>query len=544
MQRIFAHIRHKASLIAATGAMAFAFNASAQHTPAPYDSASMHKAAQYAATITASDLRKHLSEIASDAYEGRMTGEKGQKMAAAYLSGHYKSIGLSGPVTTDQPYFQAFNLEKTTHSSGQHILTRQKKRLNTRADFLLYNNFEMPDGQSIELVFAGHGVENERYSDYAGVDVRGKAVLVLDGEPQDAQGKYLLSGTEKASTSLVGRIQKTRLAREKGAKAIFLVSRSDDDFRSLSGYFGRRGSALAFPPKQQDDSPVGVFLIPPARMTDFLGTTPQKMKKMQESLAKKGQKLNGALRNTLQIKAGIERQLVETENVLAFLEGTDLKDEVLVVTSHYDHIGITNGEINNGADDDGSGTVGVMEVAEAFALAAADGHRPRRSILFMNVTGEEVGLLGSQYYAENPVFPLENTIANLNIDMIGRIDPDKASQPQYVYLIGADMLSSELHLWSEETAKRFVPDLELDYKFNAENDPNRFYYRSDHYNFAKNGVPVIFYFNGTHEDYHKPTDDVEKIEFELMAKRAQLVFYTAWQLANRPTRPVVDKAKK
>ncbi|WP_251742777.1 M28 family metallopeptidase [Gramella sp. AN32] len=232
-----------------------------------------------------------------------------------------------------------------------------------------------------------------------------------------------------------------------------------------------------------------------------------------------------------------------TENVVAFMKGSEKPEEYVVISSHYDHVGVDDqGNVYNGADDDGSGTVGVLEIAEAFAKAKRDGYTPKRSIIFLNVTGEEKGLVGSKYYTDNPIFPLENTVADLNIDMIGRIDPDHEGKDPYIYLIGSDKLSKELHNLSEEVNKKYM-NIDLDYKYNDENDPNRFYYRSDHYNFAKNNIPIIFYFNGTHADYHKMTDTPDKIEYDLMAKRAQLVFLTAWEIANREARLVVDKAE-
>ncbi|MCB0769415.1 MAG: M28 family peptidase [Flavobacteriales bacterium] len=231
------------------------------------------------------------------------------------------------------------------------------------------------------------------------------------------------------------------------------------------------------------------------------------------------------------------------ENVLAFIEGTDKKDEIIVLTAHYDHIGVENGVVYNGADDDGTGTVAMIEIAEAFALAKAQGHGPRRSVLVMPVSGEEKGLLGSRYYSEHPVFPLENTVADLNIDMIGRVDSAHADSDPYIYVIGSDRLSSELHAVNER-ANSMGPDLVLDYTFNAPDDPNRFYYRSDHYNFARKGVPSIFYFSGVHEDYHQPGDDVEKIMFDLLVQRTHLVFHTAWILANQEDRIAVDKVSE
>jgi Zn-dependent M28 family amino/carboxypeptidase len=228
------------------------------------------------------------------------------------------------------------------------------------------------------------------------------------------------------------------------------------------------------------------------------------------------------------------------------MEGTDKKDEVVIITSHYDHIGKrSSGEgdlINNGADDDGSGTVAVMALAKAFTKAKADGKGPRRSILFMTVTGEEKGLLGSDYYSKNPIFPLANTVVDLNIDMIGRTDPGHEGKKPYVYVIGSDRLSSELHKISESTNETYTK-LDFDYMYNAEDHPDRIYYRSDHWNFAKNDIPIIFYFDGIHADYHKPSDEVDKIEFDNLQLRAQVVFYTAWELANRDKRIEADLKK-
>ena len=234
-----------------------------------------------------------------------------------------------------------------------------------------------------------------------------------------------------------------------------------------------------------------------------------------------------------------KRKWIKGENVLGYIEGTDLKDELIIITSHYDHLGIHDSLVFNGADDDGSGTVATLEIAEAFMLAKKEGNGPRRSVLIMPVSGEEKGLLGSKYYTNHPVYPLENTFANLNIDMIGRLD-DWHDTANYVYLIGADRLSQELHDISEQVNKEHI-GLNLDYKFNEDDDPNRYYYRSDHYNFAKNNIPVIFYFNGVHEDYHKATDTVDKIDFEKIQTITRLVFLTAWELANRDERAVVDK---
>ena len=227
-------------------------------------------------------------------------------------------------------------------------------------------------------------------------------------------------------------------------------------------------------------------------------------------------------------------QTIRGENVLGYIEGSDLKDELLIITAHYDHLGKHDSLIFNGADDDASGVSAALEIAEAFMLAKKAGHGPRRSILIMPVSGEEKGLLGSRYYTDNPIYPLENTVANLNIDMIGRLD-DWHDNGNYVYLIGSDRLSYDLHNLNEKINDEYI-EIDLDYRFNDKDDPNRYYYRSDHYNFAKNDIPVIFYFNGVHEDYHKPSDTIEKIDFDKINTITRLIFLTAWEIANRDER--------
>jgi len=240
----------------------------------------------------------------------------------------------------------------------------------------------------------------------------------------------------------------------------------------------------------------------------------------------------------------LPRGINASENVVAYIEGSEKPDEVIVISAHLDHLGTKNDLIYNGADDDGSGTVAILEIAEAFKRALDNGYGPKRSILFLHVTGEEMGLLGSKYYTSvNPIFPLENTVANLNIDMIGRHDEKHQKNRNYVYLIGSDRLSNELHEISEKNNEKYT-QLDLDYTYNAKNDPNRFYYRSDHYNFAKHGIPSLFYFSGTHNDYHRPTDTPDKIEYEIFETRTKLAFYTAWELANREERIVIDKVKR
>lgn len=476
----------------------------------------------YAATITEEDLYDYLSVLASDALEGRETGERGQKMAAAFIRHHFEQLGLQGPVKEGESgYYQKVEL-----------LAGRPGNIYIKARGQTYKNFEeiaylgagyTKGEKTIDLVFAGNGEEQA----YEALNVKDKGVLILT----DDWMKYR---------------RLSSLARKKGAHAVFFVAATTQAAhqqlvqnlkkRTLSHPTLRlKASELAI---AQENFATGAFFISPEAAASIMGTSFQKL---QEAAQPAGNKRLAKLKPAAaSFQLAHQQDTVLSENVLGYLEGGDKKEELLVITAHYDHIGRDGEHINNGADDDGSGTSAVMELAEAFVQAKKEGRGPRRSILFMLVTGEEKGLLGSEYYAANPVFPLENTVANLNIDMIGRVDPKYESNPDYVYLVGADRLSSELHDISERTNATYT-NLKLDYTYNDENHPDRIYYRSDHWNFAKNGIPVIFYFNGIHADYHRPSDTIEKINFSALQKRAHLVFYTAWELANRDNRLKVDK---
>ncbi|SDR87925.1 M28 family metallopeptidase [Winogradskyella sediminis] len=228
-------------------------------------------------------------------------------------------------------------------------------------------------------------------------------------------------------------------------------------------------------------------------------------------------------------------ELNDSQNVIAYIEGAEFPNEFVYITAHSDHEGVKDGQIYNGADDNGSGTAAVLEIAEAFSQAVKEGNRPKRSIVFLHVTAEEIGLYGSKFYTNHPIFPLDNAVATLNIDMIGRVDDRHKDNEDYIYVIGSDRISTELHYITEQANTTFT-NLQLDYKYNDENDANQYYYRSDHYNFALNDVPVIFFFNGEHQDYTKPTDTADKINYPLLAKRTKLIFSTAWYLANSKTR--------
>ncbi|ANQ48664.1 M28 family peptidase [Flammeovirga yaeyamensis] len=487
---------------------------------------------KYMSTITPNELKEHLTIIASDEYEGRETGERGQKMAADYIAKYFMSEGLVGPVKDNpNPYFQQFDLYSSKYTSFE--ITSGGHKAELFEDIFPYGNFSL--NKETDLIFIGFGDTSKDFDDYANADIKGKGVVFFQNSPEEYKGE---SGDKN------GLRQKARMAAEKGAAFAIILADTDEEFttqtKRYASYLKKGKLSFEKPNSEQAASSFGVILAKPSSFMAIMGKDQSKFQKTIQKNLKKG-KAPAHESFKISINAKYETRRVPTENVLGFMEGTDLKDEILVVTAHYDHVGIIDGKIHNGADDDGSGTTGLLEVVNAFSQAKKEGNGPRRSILFMTVTGEEKGLLGSEYYSSHPIFPMENTIADLNIDMIGRGDAEHKDQPNFVYTIGSDMLSSDLHNIHLEVSKTFKPDLLIDYTYNDKDDPNRYYYRSDHYNFAKHNVPVIFYFNGTHEDYHQPTDTVDKIQFNEMANRAQLVFATAWELANREKAPVVDK---
>jgi hypothetical protein len=517
------------------------------------------KSTVYASTISAQDLKKHLTYIASDSLEGRDTGSEGQRKAAVYIANHFAKLGLQAIAPQkdgSKGYFQYFNLYQKGWKDAYVKINGKKKEF--FKDFFPNGLTSIPDEQSMSVVFVGYGIEKDdgsasRYNDYEKINVEGKAVVFFEGEPKDKDGKNLITKNEEKSdwSERAGLQKKINIALNHGAKMFFIVSDTDNrKFESLAaerkavlGRFSSLNFSSTAATEKATSNPT--FFVSPEMAAEMLNVKVQKLEKIKTEISENGKNNSNKLKESIvSIKAERGEVPVETQNVMGYMEGTDKKDEVVLITAHYDHVGIQNGQIHNGADDDGSGTCAVLEIAEAFAKAKAEGNGPRRSILFMTVTGEEKGLLGSQYYTDkDPIIPLANTVCDLNIDMIGRIDKQHAPKEEYVYIIGADKLSSELHQISEDVNKKYI-NFDLDYTYNDPKDPNRFYYRSDHYNFAKNKIPVIFYFTGVHEDYHRPGDDVEKILFPKYQQITRLVFQTAWELANRDERIKVDSNKQ
>lgn len=522
--------------------------------PAPYPVPARRPAADWAPTyakrITATGLRTDLTVLASDAYAGRATGQPGQQLAATYLAHAFSTAGLSGPVAgSDNPYYQSFTLRRTGLDPASSVTVGGRTFVVGKDFYVLLRQ----PATVLQPAFVGFGISTAGYADFTPADpaLQGKDLVLLLDEPRTPTGQPLLAQEGPASpygqpgfAELLARSPQLSTLAPRATIRILpsaaALARVPQDYANLYGWADR----IAFPDAADAPAPTGanVYFVSPEMGAALLGTTEAGLAAYRQAVSVAGKPLASPfqpLAATVQVRERSET--FTTANVLGYLPGSDKKDEVVVLSAHYDHVGVQHGQVYNGADDDGSGTVAVLAMARAFAQAKRDGHGPRRSLLFLAHTAEEIGLLGSQYYTDHPVFPLAATVANLHLDMVGRVDSLHAgSQGDYLYLLGDNWLSTELHRLSEATNRRAARPLQLDYRYNSLADPSHLYYRSDHYNFAKHGVPVIYYFSGFHRDYHQPGDDVAKIDFPALTWRSQLVFRTAWAVANRPERLRLD----
>lgn len=492
----------------------------------------------YAQSITAENIKQHVYVLASDSLEGRETGQLGQYKAADYIAKHFKRIGLntSSQVEGQASFYQNFNLEKIRWAKSYLIMGQDTLFL--FKDIYAKGEMLFPQETTLTPVFLGYGIEDNMYSDYTNKNIIGKAAVILQGEPM-LNNTSLITGTTQTSEWSEGWQKKALLAYKKGAKAVFIVSPvTNDTFTSAIKRMRETKNGFSMGVESELLKEKALFITEQQACKLFNTDTTLLNEWKRKPLERANAFKKATTTCRLKINALVEK--IPTQNVIGLLEGSDLKDEYIVVSAHYDHLGKrADGKIFYGADDDGSGTAAVLNMAEAFAQAKKEGKGPRRSLLFTAFTGEEMGLLGSNHYTMNPLFPLSKTVANLNIDMIGRVDKEHENDSNYVYLIGSNRLSQELHQLSEATNKKYTT-LSLDYKYNDPADPNQLYYRSDHYNFAKHGIPVIFYFTGLHEDYHKTTDTPDKLLYRKTSTISKLVFLTAWELANKEERIVVD----
>jgi Zn-dependent M28 family amino/carboxypeptidase len=472
-------------------------------------------AAKFASTITQKDLKEKLTIVASDEMEGRETASPGQKKAAAYIEDQFRKLGLlPGNGNSYQQKYPVYQDElKSASLSLYNIPFEYNKHFSASLNNAVNGNWTLNN-----IAYVAYGISDKDRDDYKEVDVKGKWVLLLEISPADM---------EKGETNIpfIGRggLQtKVRAAQQKGAIGVIAVSKN---------FQAEKQTTVTTTGNLYLKKQTGATDAIPVLTVSYQAAASILSKVLTSYTALKEVK-TGIYTTNATISVDKNTNNLESSNVVALLEGTDKKDEYVILTAHYDHLGKRGDVVYYGADDDGSGTVSVLEMAEAFAEAKKNGKGPRRNIVFMMVSGEEKGLWGSEYYSEHPIYPLDKTSVDLNTDMVGRIDPSyKGDSLNYVFIIGEDKLSSDLMKITDSVNQ--YAKMELDRRYNDPKDVNRFYYRSDHYNFAKKGVPIIFYFNGVHKDYHRPSDTVDKINFDVMEKRVRLIFTTAWVMANR-----------
>lgn len=486
--------------------------------------------------IKAEDFKKHLYVLASDDFQGRETGTEGIEKAAKYIEGHLDALGFP-KVGMENSYFQNVGFRFSNWQENEMFVNGN--RYKHLWDYLAFQsrNEPMDSFSTNEVIFLGYGIDDKEYSDYKRNKVSGKVIMIYNGEPFDKKGKSHITGTAEVSDWTLER--KLETAKKHGVKMVLII---EEDIKKLL-MDNRRlvlGNSTTLLTGDNMVSPYANSVhISSSIANEIIGKKLKKVTKSRDRSRKKGKARDVKLKPELNVKQTLVNNDLLGKNILAYIEGTDKKDELIIVTAHYDHVGFRGEEIFNGADDNGTGTTSLLEMTDAFIMAKKNGISPRRSILFMWVTGEEKGLLGSQYYSENPIFPLENTVANINIDMIGRSDEKYAGRGDYIYVIGSDRLSTDLHKINESVNSEYSR-LVFDYTYNSESDPNRFYFRSDHYNFARKGIPAIFFFSGVHEDYHQPTDTPDKINYEKSEHIARHIAQLTWELANREERIVVD----
>lgn len=511
--------------------------------------------------ITPELLRQHLFVVASDSFMGRGTGQIGIELAADYLSSYYRDLGIAG-MGDEDGYNQQFNLVSQSNTglditvfspagTDSTILFNGSFKSGVPSDF--YPEFSGTINSGGEIVFAGFGIEDSELNinHFDGVEIAGKWVVIFSEiAPPSENSKNL-----RANNSVTNRLNDIINTRE--AAGVLLIPVLDaQEFEEESGvtgslYRSRTPLQLEYLVSPlQEGRPV--LNISPVLASSILGLGDEEnnLAEYYNLIAQNPAQFSGEVLNThIRVNSNVVTQTVPTSNIVSYIEGSDpdLKEEYVILSAHYDHMGIgqpdpSGDNIYNGADDNGSGTVALMAIAKALKEAKEEGFGPKRSVIFLHVSAEEIGLLGSRFYSDFPTVPIENIIANLNIDMIGRIDIDneRRGDSNYVYIIGAEIISSDLDSLIKRSNMLTGNRLRMDMRYNDLNDRNQFYRRSDHWNFGRLGIPFVFFFTGVHADYHRPSDTPDKILYNKYTNITQLIYSATIELANTDTPPRVD----
>ncbi|MEP7197020.1 MAG: M28 family peptidase [Saprospiraceae bacterium] len=488
----------------------------------------MDSAYNLSLNIDTPELKTILGFLASDSCQGRELGKPGIDIAAAYISKKYEEYHIPKVGSADN-YYQKVDFKWVSWDFNSINVDAQEYRQ-------IWDYVSVPtDNQTLKIIsdsiiFLGYGIDSPNYSDYNKVETNGKIVLIYNGEPKNKKGINLINRKQSASiwSSLD---EKMKAAKNHGVKCILIIEEKFKELADQNRAFLSSPTVVLTNQEKDISNNVNVVHLSSSMVSRMFGNKVKSIISARDKINKSAKPKTIYFRNLIEINQIKEVKEIKGNNIMAYIEGSDKKNELVILSAHYDHIGMRGQDIFNGADDNGSGTAGLTQIARTLQIAKDKGLGPRRSVLCLSLTGEEKGLLGSMYYVTDPVFPLSSTIVDVNIDMIGRVDQKYATNSNYVYVIGSDRLSMDLHKANEEV-NRLYSHLTLDYMYNAEDDVNRFYYRSDHYNFAEKGIPAIFFFSGVHEDYHRITDDIEKIQFEKYRNIVRHAFLLIWKLAN------------
>lgn len=473
-------------------------------------------------SISISELKEHVNFLASDECEGRETGSNGQKLAANYIREYFKSCNLTGSLPGVDNYFQSFDLFEQKIDSV--IVQSNHAKLRYGIDFRFGSMKEKFSGSlDTEFVFVGFGLK----SDYEGLDVKGKIAIYFEGVPQQQKKK---SDKKRMQGLYIFTEEKLNIAKSFGALGGIQIRKNENLLNRIMEMLGPLSkSKMSF--RKKNGATAGNefssdIMISHKTAARLIGLTTKELDKVYEKLTK-GKRLQDNYSGNIQIQAYRSINTVSTENILAYCEGSENKDEVIVMIAHYDHLGKTDTDIFHGADDNATGVAALLEIAEAFSLAKKNGKGPNKSILFIAVSAEEKGLLGSEYYINNPPNSLENTSLCINMDMLGRSDSKHSENTNYVYVYTSESEQSDLYN-DCKIAENVVNSLRPEYQFKEQYQTQG---RSDHMSFENQGIPIIYYYTGTHKDYHRPSDTVDKINFENLTEISQLIFATAWEFA-------------
>lgn len=507
--------------------------------------------------ITPAQLRDYLTFIASDELEGRDTPSRGLDTAARFMATLLSRWGVR-PMGDNGTYFQNITLSRSRIDAGKSNAALNEKPLRYGDDFVVRGGSGTAGGA---LVYVGHGwkIPGRGIDAYKGVDVKGKVLVISAARFPQGVTFATLRGLEAGKDWMNAEMS----AAQSGAAGIIrLPSGAEPQRWEQARQFAQRMEQRAgwsvekLAEGDARENLPSITLSPAAVRTLFAGekklTADEALKSSTTGVSVAAFDLNPAKRITLTVARETERTV--SRNVVAAVEGSDptLKAEYVALGAHYDHVGVNQpnadgDRIFNGADDDGSGTVALLAIAEALSKSP-EAARPKRSTLFVWHMGEEHGLWGSDYFTRFPTVPLSQIVSQVNIDMIGRSKPandtkkenEELSGPNEVYVIGSKMMSTELGDLTERVNREYL-NLSYNYRYDDPKDPNGFFFRSDHFHYARKGIPILFFFDGVHEDYHGRDDEPDRIDYEKLARVTRTIFLTVVEISNRDSRPVVDK---